>query len=101
MGVDAAAAAALARLVRLELGGGGAGDEALKLIEDFGKIVGYMDILEQADVAGVEPLYSPMIEPLPPRADEPREPGEPSAAESLLAEAPERVGRFFAVPKIL
>jgi aspartyl-tRNA(Asn)/glutamyl-tRNA(Gln) amidotransferase subunit C len=77
--------------------------ELLKLTEEFGKIVGYMDILSEADTEGVEPLYSPMIEPQPPREDVPREvkPGEEEASEWILEDAPMTFGRFFAVHRIV
>jgi aspartyl-tRNA(Asn)/glutamyl-tRNA(Gln) amidotransferase subunit C len=77
-------------------------EELRKLTEEFGKIVGYMDILKDADTTGVEPLYSPMLDPQPPREDVPREEltGE-GASEWILEDAPMTFGRFFAVPRIV
>jgi aspartyl-tRNA(Asn)/glutamyl-tRNA(Gln) amidotransferase subunit C len=69
------------------------------MVSEFEKIVGYMAILGEVDTAGVEPLYSPMIDPQPARPDVPRE--GPGIADELLAQAPERVGRLFSVPRVV
>jgi aspartyl-tRNA(Asn)/glutamyl-tRNA(Gln) amidotransferase subunit C len=61
-------------------------------------IVGYMDILNQIDTSGVEPLYSPLSNPAPPRPDVAVK---TRSAEEILANAPKRQGRFFAVPPVL
>jgi aspartyl-tRNA(Asn)/glutamyl-tRNA(Gln) amidotransferase subunit C len=71
---------------------------AAHLAEELAGIVKAMDILNEADVSGVEPLYSPLAEVAGPRPDEPGRGADP---EALLSQAPERVGRFFAVPKII
>jgi aspartyl-tRNA(Asn)/glutamyl-tRNA(Gln) amidotransferase subunit C len=105
MALDEKTAQDIARLARLRLTDSedGALSEAASktletLVAEFAKIVGYMDILAQADTSGIEPLYSPMIDPLPPRDDEPR--SGPGASDDLLEGAPERIGRFFSVPRI-
>ncbi|MDR1870800.1 MAG: Asp-tRNA(Asn)/Glu-tRNA(Gln) amidotransferase subunit GatC [Deltaproteobacteria bacterium] len=98
MTINQDTALAVARLARL--------DPSLdpvaldKLTQDFGRIVSYMDILAEVDTTGVTPMYSPMLEPLGPRPDEPKEP-DPQKAEALLAAAPERSGRFFCVPRVV
>ncbi|MDR2350784.1 MAG: aspartyl/glutamyl-tRNA amidotransferase subunit C [Deltaproteobacteria bacterium] len=73
--IDEKTALAIAKLARLDLREGLAPGteeaELKKLVEEFGKIVGYMDILGEVDTEGVEPLYSPMVEPRPPREDAP------------------------------
>ena len=69
-----------------------------RLAGEMADIIGYMDILREAPTAGVEPLYSPLAEAPGPRPDEPGRGADP---EELLAQAPERVGRFFSVPKII
>ncbi|MDR2455865.1 MAG: Asp-tRNA(Asn)/Glu-tRNA(Gln) amidotransferase subunit GatC [Deltaproteobacteria bacterium] len=100
MSLDDKAAKTVARLARLSLGGDAASDaETEAMVSEFAKIVGYMDILGEADAKGVEPMYSPMIDPQPARPDIPRE--DPSKADEILAQAPELVGRFFSVPKIV
>jgi aspartyl-tRNA(Asn)/glutamyl-tRNA(Gln) amidotransferase subunit C len=63
------------------------------------KIVGYMEILNECETSGVEPMYSPMADPQPPREDIPREAGEGSG-DWILDGAPETFGRFFSVPRI-
>lgn len=69
-----------------------------KLAEEMAGIIGHMDILAEADTEGVEPLYSPMLEPPAPREDLPRDSG---LTEEMLGQAPDRLGNFFVVPKIL
>jgi aspartyl-tRNA(Asn)/glutamyl-tRNA(Gln) amidotransferase subunit C len=71
---------------------------AAQLVEEFAGIIKAIDILSEADTSGVEPLYSPLAEVAGPRPDEPGRGAEP---EALLEQAPDRVGRFFAVPKII
>jgi aspartyl-tRNA(Asn)/glutamyl-tRNA(Gln) amidotransferase subunit C len=68
------------------------------MVEEFAKIVDYMAILGEAQTAGVEPMYSPMLEPQPPRVDE--HVTDPDRAEAILGQAPQRVGRYFSVPRI-
>ncbi len=91
-----------AELARLDLTRGLSPEEApaalAKLAEEMAGIVGHIDILGEVDTTGVEPLYSPMLEPIGPRADRPAN-GE--ITEDILAQAPDRFGQFFAVPKIL
>jgi aspartyl-tRNA(Asn)/glutamyl-tRNA(Gln) amidotransferase subunit C len=67
------------------------------MAEEFSKIVDYMAILDEADTEGVEPLYSPMLDPQPPREDVPR--SEEGRSDAILREAPELVGRYFSVPR--
>ncbi|MDR1487063.1 MAG: Asp-tRNA(Asn)/Glu-tRNA(Gln) amidotransferase subunit GatC [Deltaproteobacteria bacterium] len=105
MALDEATAKDIARLARLRITNseqGVADDQEVKaldtLVAEFSKIVGYMDILAQADTTGVEPLYSPMVEPLPPREDQPRT--TENNSDSLLQNAPERIGRYFSVPRV-
>jgi aspartyl/glutamyl-tRNA(Asn/Gln) amidotransferase C subunit len=101
MAIDEDTVRTVAKLARLDLAeAGGQVDQGhLKaLVEEFSKIVGYMDILSEARTEGVEPLYSPMIDPQPPREDIPVRDG--LKATEILEQAPERVGRYFSVPRI-
>ncbi|MDR0621005.1 MAG: Asp-tRNA(Asn)/Glu-tRNA(Gln) amidotransferase subunit GatC [Deltaproteobacteria bacterium] len=102
MAIDENTAKAVANLARLELAeakGQSVDPERLAaLVEEFSKIVGYMDILSEAQTDGVEPLYSPMIDPQPPRSDQPVE--NHQKADAILDQAPERIGRYFSVPRI-
>jgi aspartyl-tRNA(Asn)/glutamyl-tRNA(Gln) amidotransferase subunit C len=96
MTLDQKMAERIAELARLQVDQDQAA--AARLAGELADIVKAMDILSEADVRGVEPLYSPLAEVAGPRPDEPGRGAEP---EALLNQAPERVGRFFAVPKII
>jgi aspartyl-tRNA(Asn)/glutamyl-tRNA(Gln) amidotransferase subunit C len=102
MPIDLKTVERTAELARLDVRGGLDPAEASatlgRLAEEMAGIISYMDILKEADTDGVEPLYSPLEEVSGPRPDEPGRGAEP---EELLSQAPERVGRFFAVPKII
>lgn len=102
MAVSKATVLHTSNLARLDLGAGATGAEAEAGIEAFARqmdrIVEYMDILAEADTAGVEPLYSPMSRTAPPAADEPRA---DYSREAVLANAPEREDGFFIVPRVL
>ncbi|MDR0356700.1 MAG: Asp-tRNA(Asn)/Glu-tRNA(Gln) amidotransferase subunit GatC [Deltaproteobacteria bacterium] len=106
MSIDESTVRAVLGLARLELPGssaGGPNEEENRravevMVDEFSKIVDYMAILGEADVEGIEPLYSPMIDPQPPRPDEPV--ADPAKSEAILKEAPELVGRYFSVPRI-
>lgn len=90
------------RLARLDLSAGYGGAEAEARIETFARqmdqIVAYMDILDEADTTGVEPMFSPMSRTAPPAED---------VAEALysrdevLAGAPEQEDGLFIVPRVL
>lgn len=73
-------------------------ERASRIASQLDAVVGYMDILNQADTENVEPLYSPMQHIAPPRKDvvEQR-----LGVEEILANAPKRQQRFFAVPPII
>jgi aspartyl-tRNA(Asn)/glutamyl-tRNA(Gln) amidotransferase subunit C len=66
--------------------------------QQLDRILAYIDSLRRLDVEGVEPTSHavPMVNVL--RADEVR-PGLPPAA--MLANAPDRSGDFFRVPRII
>jgi len=68
------------------------------LLQDLAGLLGAVEVLNEADLTGVEPLYSPLAETAGSRPDEPGPGAEP---EELLRQAPERVDRFFVVPKII
>lgn len=96
---------ATAALCRLDLSLGSSPDEKEdteqrleRLASQLDAIVGYMDILNQVDTEGVEPLYSPMRDVAPPRADiaEKRR-----TLEEVLANAPKRRQNFFVVPSVI
>ena len=64
----------------------------------FGAILDYMDVLNSVDVAGVEPLYSPVEHETMLRKDE----AVPHRThEEVLSNAPESDGACFVVPRIV
>ncbi|HNQ51008.1 MAG TPA: Asp-tRNA(Asn)/Glu-tRNA(Gln) amidotransferase subunit GatC [Candidatus Omnitrophota bacterium] len=84
----------VAHLSRIEL----TEEELEKLSKQLESIIGFIDALRAADVAGVRPTdhILPLNNAL--RPDEPR----PSLPiEKTLANAPRKDGRFFAVPKVI
>lgn len=91
-----------AELARLDLTHGLNPEEAQaalnKLAGEMAGIVGHIDILSELNTDGIEPLYSPMLEPIGPREDIPVDSG---ATEDILSQAPDRIGNLFAVPKII
>jgi aspartyl-tRNA(Asn)/glutamyl-tRNA(Gln) amidotransferase subunit C len=84
----------VARLARLEL----SPDETEPLRAQLDRILGYIDKLRQLPVEGVPPTSHalPIVNVM--REDAPR-PSLP--AEAMLANAPDRSGDFFRVPRIL
>ncbi|MDR1045542.1 MAG: Asp-tRNA(Asn)/Glu-tRNA(Gln) amidotransferase subunit GatC [Candidatus Adiutrix sp.] len=91
-----------AELARLDPGHGLSPDEAeaalAKLADELAGIVAHIDILSEAETSGVEPLYSPLIEAPAPREDRP---ADCAHIEEILRAAPDRVGNFYVVPKII
>jgi len=84
----------VARLARLEL----SAEEQGRMREQLDRILGYIDKLRRLETEGVPPTSHavPMVNVL--REDEPR-PCVP--AEEMLANAPDRSGDFFRVPRII
>jgi len=84
----------VARLARLEL----SEPELEKMREQLNSILTYIDRLKELDVAGVEPTSHavPMVNVM---RDDVVVPSFPR--EEMLANAPDRVGEFFRVPRII
>ena len=84
----------VAQLARLEL----SPEERERMREQLDRILGYIDKLRQLDTAGVEPTSHavPMVNVF--REDELRPCLSP---EEMLANAPDRSGEFFRVPRII
>ncbi|MDR2503552.1 MAG: Asp-tRNA(Asn)/Glu-tRNA(Gln) amidotransferase subunit GatC [Deltaproteobacteria bacterium] len=100
MSVSKATVLRAGRLARLSL------DEGAGLEDFAGQMAGiveYMDILNQADTCGVEPMFSPMSRTAPPVQDEPATAGagQPCPREDILRNAPEQADGLFVVPRIL
>jgi aspartyl-tRNA(Asn)/glutamyl-tRNA(Gln) amidotransferase subunit C len=83
-----------ALLARLDLSDG----EVEQLTRELDSILGYMELLNQLDVSGVEPTAHAVPLDLPLREDRL---GEHLAADAALGDAPRREGSFFEVPKII
>ncbi len=84
----------IAKLARLSL----TDDEKIRFQKELEKILDYIDQLKKVDTTGVEPMTHavPMSNVL--RKDEVK----PSlSVEEALANAPERYGNFFKVPKVV
>jgi len=57
----------LENLARLEL----SEEERIRLMRDFQEILDYMELLNEVDVQGVEPMYTPVEDPVALRTNEP------------------------------
>lgn len=91
-----------ATLARLDLAQGQTPEEArataARMAAQLDAIVGYMDILNEVNTEGVEPLYSPMLHVAPPRRDVAQKRFTP---QEILANAPQTQDNFFAVPPVI
>ncbi len=93
------ATAALSRIDLYEGRPESEAEEAVsKIAAQMESIVAYMDILNQVDTAGVEPMYSPENDLAPPRPDKVEQ---RLTVEEILQNAPKRQGNFFAVPPVI
>ncbi|MDR2893316.1 MAG: Asp-tRNA(Asn)/Glu-tRNA(Gln) amidotransferase subunit GatC [Deltaproteobacteria bacterium] len=92
----------ISRLARLDLEAGtkfGASENQVEaFVEQMQRIVGYIDILEEADTVGVEPLYSPLQLTAQSRPDVIVQ---EYTREEILRNAPEQADGFFVVPKVI
>ncbi len=61
-------------------------------------ILQYMDILNEVDTSGIDPLYSPVEHATPYREDEVRQDW---SREDVLRNAPRSDGEYFLVPKVV
>lgn len=64
----------------------------------FGQIIGHMNVLNQVNTEGIEPLYSPCQYVAPTREDETYE---LRTRQEILSNAPETDGEHFLVPRIV
>lgn len=94
MSLDHATVRRIARLARIHVGE----DEVAVLAGELGGILGWIEQLNEVDVEGVEPLAGAAQMALRMRADEVTDGGIP---EQVLANAPDRAGAYFAVPKVV
>ena len=84
----------IAELARLDLSEA----EAVRMTADFEAILGYVAALDALDTTGVEPTTHAVPLATPLREDRAAPPLDPDRA---LANAPERDGFAFVVPKVL
>ena len=94
MPLDAATVRRIARLARIRVDDG----EAERLQGELGAILGWVEQLAEVDVEGVEPLTGAAQMALRLRDDAVTDGGD---AERALGNAPERIGDFYAVPKVI
>ncbi len=84
----------VANLARLEL----SGDEAVRVAERLQAVLDAFDALAQVDTTGVPPTsYVVHLAP----ATRPDEPKGMLSSEQALANAPQKVGTSFAIPRVI
>ena len=94
MSLDPATVLRIARLARIAL----AEDEVAALQQQLNGILGWIEMLDEVDVSGVEPLTGGTSMALRLREDAVSDGG---YAEAVLGNAPARSGGFFTVPKVV
>ena len=94
MSLDPATVKRIARLARIRLE-----DAAVPRLQgELNNILGWIETLSEVDVEGVTPLTGGAQIALRLRPDVVNDGGYP---EKILANAPDRAGEFFAVPKVV
>ena len=94
MSLDAATVRRIASLARIHVDDA----EVAKLQTELNSILGWIEQLNEVNVDGVEPLTGAAQMALKMREDVVTDGGYP---EKVLANAPERTGNFYVVPKVL
>jgi len=94
MSLDPATVRRIASLARIRV----AEDELPRLQTELNGILGWIEQLNEVNVDGVEPLTGAVQMALALREDLVTDGGYP---EKVLANAPERAGDFYAVPKVV
>ncbi|HVV93280.1 MAG TPA: Asp-tRNA(Asn)/Glu-tRNA(Gln) amidotransferase subunit GatC [Hyphomicrobiales bacterium] len=94
MAVDEATVRRVAHLARIAV----KDEELPRLSGELNAILAFVEELGQVDVADVPPMTSVMPMKMKMREDVVTDGGD---AEAVLANAPERAGDFFAVPKVV
>jgi len=94
MSLDPATVKRIARLARIRLE-----DEALPRLQgELNGILGWIEQLNEVDVTGIAPLTGASHHANPLREDVVTDGGYP---EKVLSNAPERIGDFYVVPKVV
>jgi aspartyl-tRNA(Asn)/glutamyl-tRNA(Gln) amidotransferase subunit C len=94
MSLDPATVRRIARLARIHV----EEDEVARLQSELNGILGWIEQLNEVNVDGVEPLTGAAQMALKMRDDVVTDGGIP---DKVLANAPERAGSFFTVPKVV
>ena len=94
MSLDLATVRRIATLARIHV----EEDELVKLQAELNGILGWIEQLNEVNVDGVEPLTGAAQMSLKMREDVVTDGGYP---DKVLANAPERAGEFYAVPKVV
>lgn len=94
MSLDAATVRRIAKLARIRVDDA----EVVTLQSELNAILGYVEQLAEVNVEGIEPLSGGAQMALRQREDVL---ADGAIAEKILANAPDRVGQFFAVPKVV
>lgn len=94
MSLEPATVRRIAKLARIRLDD----SEVATLQTELNAILGYVEQLNEVDVAGVEPLSGGAQMAMRLRDDAVTD---GDRVEEILANAPERSGNFFAVPKVV
>ncbi|WP_026791134.1 Asp-tRNA(Asn)/Glu-tRNA(Gln) amidotransferase subunit GatC [Pleomorphomonas oryzae] len=94
MSVDTATVRRVARLARIKV----TDDEAARMTNELNSILGFVEQLNEVDVAGVEPMTSVVSLKMRRRQDVVTD-GED--AEAVTANAPVSEDHFFLVPKVV
>lgn len=94
MSVDKETVHRIARLARIAL----SEEQVTPMVDELNGILGWIEQLKDADIAGVPPLASVAAQPLSMRDDVVTE---VDNSEALMANAPLTEDRFFVVPKVV
>ena len=94
MSLDPATVRRIAKLARIRV----ADEDVPRLQGELNSILGWIELLSEVDVDGVEPLTGGAQIALRLRADAVTD---GNIADAVLANAPDRVGAFFTVPKVV
>ena len=94
MSLDTATVRRIAKLARIRVSDG----EVATLQNELNVILGYVEQLAEVNVEGIEPLSGGAQMALRQREDKLTD---GDMADKILANAPDRIGNFFAVPKVV
>jgi len=94
MSLDKATVTRIAHLARIKVPDA----ELDHLVGELGTILNFVEQLNEVDTEGVSPIASVVAARLPRRDDVVSDGG---YAEDILANAPERTGGYFVVPKVV